>query len=395
MRATMLLFKNALAMKNEQGNASEQGIANFEDAVARSGRHLVNAEAQSADTAKQSQELEHLHGALERLSAETGKIKQENEKHLVELNAIRTDVETLRKENTRLGLVSFKDKATREGLEGDKAKLEAEVSLLKQQMEDKDAKLAKAENEAKHYREECDRSTPLLKELADRLRETDEERRKFKIRLDAVKLLVLQDDLAELIPDLNPTPVVTPPVAAVARDEQLQEEPPIRSLTPNSILPPKRHNSDVQKPVEAPSRTPLSGPTWSREIKERARSQESVKLLKVAWKLAAMERIVLPSAAGSPKRTASSPDVPRCKGKSTPQKQKAALMPEAQRPHRLIGGGTQKNVETGPASPILASGIENGNGIKQGASVNTSPLNGKANGPSTSTSHAQHTVSTA
>lgn len=280
----MLQFKKATL---------EKSSAILMDARARSERHLGNADdsAQSADIVRHSQELDNLHGALNRLSKETSKIKQENENHLVELNAIRSDVENLRKENTQLVLASFKETALRETLEGDKAKLEAEVEWLKQSLLQKDAKLAEAENEAKHHKKEFEASAPIVKKLSDSLRETEDERRKFKIRLDAVKLLVLQDDLDGLIPDLVPP-------TSVKRVGKALDGPHAQTVTLDATLPPSESDLRSTETAVDTLSAASSGPAWSRGIKERARSQGSVKLLKVAWKLAAMERVVLPSSSG-------------------------------------------------------------------------------------------------
>ncbi|GHJ90180.1 hypothetical protein NliqN6_6582 [Naganishia liquefaciens] len=283
LRSTMLQLKATL----------EKSGARLMDANACSQRHLGNHvnSAQSVAVAVQSQELDHLHGTLNRLRAETSKIKHENEIHLTELNAIRFDVENLRKENTRLGLKSLEETAAREALEGDKAKLEAEVQLLKQLLQERDIKLSEVESEAEHYKKESKASMPMVKKLTNSLRETEEERRKLKIRLDAVKLLVLQDDLSGLTPDLNFP-------ASVKHVTKTLGSPDDQKEILDSVLPIKEYPSGTDTVVHTHAAI-SSGPAWSRGIKEKARSQGSINLLKVAWKMAALERVVPPASSSS------------------------------------------------------------------------------------------------
>lgn len=260
------------------------------DATSRMGPHIARASQEQFQTAAamiQSVELQRLQDTLSTLTVETGKVKQENEEHVKELATIRTDVDKLRKDNTRLALETSKEKSSREALQSDKAKLEAQVEQLKRQLQQRDEKVLEAEKEARRYRNEVDLIKPSIDRLRDVIQTGEKERKKIKIRLDAVKLLVLQDDLGDLSTlDLEGT-AAPAPADVITR---IAEQPP--SLTPNSILPlPER------SVVEAAS---SSSPTWSKDIKERAKSIESVKLLKVAWKLAAMERIVLPSPPSSP-----------------------------------------------------------------------------------------------
>lgn len=191
-----------------------------------------------------------------------------------------------------MGLETFKEKSGREALQSDKAKLEAQVEQLKQHLQQRDEKVHEAEKEARRYRNEINLTRPTIHRLRDIIQAGEKERKKVKIRLDAVKLLVLQDDLGDLSTlDIEPLPVANDVMTRV-----VQEGP---SLTPNSILPrpmPSRENS--VPPAADPVASPASA--WSKSIKERAKSIESVKLLKVAWKLAAMERIVLPFPPSTP-----------------------------------------------------------------------------------------------
>lgn len=290
MRSIMLDISRAL-----HGQAEKRG-QNLVDAANRMGPHLARAapeDIQAAEERGQSVELKRLQGALDKLTDETGKIKQENQTHLAELATIRTDVENLRKENTRLGLETLQEKSGREALQTDKAKLEAQIEQLKQQLQQRDEKVLEAEQEARRYRNEVDLARPTIDRLREIIQVGEKERKKIKIRLDAVKLLVLQDDLG----DLSTLDIKGPPPVENDVMTRIVQEGP--SLTPNSILPrptPSRETS--VPPTVDPGAAPAT--TWSKSIKERAKSIESVKLLKVAWKLAAMERIVLPFPPSTP-----------------------------------------------------------------------------------------------
>lgn len=394
MRSIMLKFKKATL---------EKSSAILMDARARSERHLGNADnsAQSADAVKHSQELDNLHGALNRLSAETSKIKQENENHLVELNAIRSDVKNLRKENTRLGLASFKETALRETLEGDKAKLEAEVERLKQSLQQKDAKLAEAESEAKHYKKEFEAWAPIVKKLSDSLRETEEERRKFKIRLDAVKLLVLQDDLDGLIPDLDPP-------ASVKRVAKALDGPHAQTKTLDATLPSFEEDlSSTGTAVDTLSAA-SSGPAWSKGIKERARSQGSMKLLKVAWKLAAMERVALPTSSGPTSSASAKKDsiLPSIAASKKQKQKQAGGTSERKGDKHLSERANGKPLKAADALREASQAFQSDNAAaktspdgqvtaEKGLAINSSNAAAKVNGlPTTSTSHAHQTVST-
>lgn len=294
MRSIMLDVQKAT-----QAEMEKRGLL-LSDATSRMGPHLAKHGPRLPMTIAGAQqrtlELENLQETLGKLSVETGKIKQENEQHLAELTTIRSDVESLRRENTRLGLETVKERLSRETLQSDKAKLEAEVMQLKQQLQQKDEKFIEAETEARRYRNEIDLAKPTIDRLKEIIQAGEKERRRIKIRLDAVKLLVLQDDLGDLSTlDLDGVAPVRTPVeqSEDTLTPHIQQAP---SLTPNSILlrpTPSRENS-TPSAVPADESASPSTATWSKDIKERARSKESVKLLKVAWKLAAMERIALP-----------------------------------------------------------------------------------------------------
>ncbi|KAJ9094695.1 hypothetical protein QFC21_005852 [Naganishia friedmannii] len=228
-----------------------------------------------------------------------------------ELLSLKADLETARKENTRLGLNSFKNRAEREALLRDKARLQAEVQQLGEVVrKGRETRVGDAE-ETKRLREQAEASKREAETSRQMMQDGEKERKRLKIRLDAVKLLVLQDDVDDLDP-LN----LGRQLIGLGTGTQPPADPNIRYLSDNceqsvSSLPalPDSLASSIGSLAESGRRAPTeaaqsSDPAvniatrWSRTVMDRARSQESLKLLKVAWKLAAFERVVMKPAVG-------------------------------------------------------------------------------------------------
>ncbi|KAJ9115845.1 hypothetical protein QFC22_004987 [Naganishia vaughanmartiniae] len=268
---------------------------------------------------------------------------------VTELLSIKADLETARKENTRLGLNSFKDKVEREALLRDKARLEAEVQQLKEELKE-GRKHIEVEKEAQQLRDQAESSKRNAETSRKAMQDSERERKRLKVRLDAVKLLVLQDDLGDLdsldlgrqLMDLETG--TQPPAQTNIRylDNCGQSVSSLPALL-DSLSSSVGSLAESNRPTSAETTT--SDPAvniaakWSRTVKDRARSQESLKLLKVAWKLAVLERIVM-----KPAMSGREPTVQTIQPKKVSEEVK----------HNTSGNGSE-NVETSTAPlPVRA-----------------------------------------
>ncbi|KAJ9105071.1 hypothetical protein QFC19_003703 [Naganishia cerealis] len=256
--------------------------------------------AEGCKLVKDVQEVAELH-------VETSRLKAENASHAKNLEVVAMNLEKARKENTRLGLNSFKDKAEREALLRDKARLEAEVRQLKEELKGQERRAEEAEEESKRLLKQIQSSEGADRALKQAVQNGEKERRRLKIRLDAVKLLVLQDDVDDLDPldlgsELMNLETGRHPLAATngrftknsgTSDQSVSSLPPLPASLSDSIA--SVAENDQPTLVATTQGTDSMANRWSSTIMERARSQETLKLLKVAWKLAALERIVLKS----------------------------------------------------------------------------------------------------